>query len=87
MLVGVLVEGGVAQRLVELAERVGEVLVVFAQHRARLGAELLFGVLEVLETVCFEFEDLLEVFGCEYGVIDGAVVGRVGVWLLRRRLA
>ena len=79
VLVGVRREGLVAHRFVELAQRVGEVLVVFAQYRPRLGAEDFFGIGKVLETVRLKFEDRLEVLFRKHGVIDGSVVGRVGV--------
>ncbi len=75
----------VALNLDQFADRVRAVLVVLAQNRARLGLEVLDGVLEVLKTVRLDLENLLEIGLRERGVVVRVVVGGVGV-LPRARL-
>ena len=79
MLVGVGREGLVALDLVELADRVGAVLVVLAENGARLGLEAAPRVVEVLEAVGLDLQDLLQVLLRERRVVVGVVVRRVGV--------
>jgi hypothetical protein len=79
MRVGVLFEGRLAQDFMDLEERVGAVLVVFAEHGERLCLVLLGRVLETLKAVGLGAHDRFEVFLREGGVIDGPVVRGVSV--------
>ena len=79
VLVGVLVEGQRAQLLEQRQERPGGVLVVLAQDRQRLGAEVGLRVLEVDEPVALEVHHLLELGRRADDVVVGPVVGGEGV--------
>jgi hypothetical protein len=83
--VGVRLEGVLALHLDQLLDRVRAVLVVLAEHRARLGLEGLERVVEVLEAVGLDLQDRLEVLPGEGGVVVREVVAREGV-LARARL-
>ena len=56
MFIGVLIEGEVRQDLEGFFVWVGKVLVVLAEHGARLGAELRLVVAQVLEAVGLELD-------------------------------
>ena len=72
-------ERRLALRLEQPLDRVGEVLVVLAQHRARLGAERVLGVRQVLEAVALDAHHLGQRVAEERRVVDRPVVGGVGV--------
>jgi hypothetical protein len=77
--VGVRREGVLALDLEELARRIGAVLVVLAEHGARLGLERLFGIGEVLEPVGLDLEDRRQILLGERRVVVRVVVAGVGV--------
>ena len=79
VLVGVRGVGVVSLDFDQFAQRVGAVLVVFAQHSARFGLEIVFRVREVHEAVGFEFEYLFEILLRAGYVIVGIVIRRVSV--------
>src|SRR6185369_2330801 len=75
----VLLIGGRAQYFVGLFFRIGAVLIEFAEHCLGFRLVGVGRVFQTLKTIGLEREDLIEiVFGKDF-VIDGAVVGRVGV--------
>ncbi len=63
----------------QFLERVGAVLVVFAENRPRLGLEVGFGVRQVLEHVGVDGEQFLEVVLRKGGVVGGHVVAGAGI--------
>ena len=77
--VGALAEGGLVQGLVEHEVRVGDVLVVLAEHRLGLGLEGGLRVLEVLEAIGLEGDDRRERLGRAVGDEEREVVGGLGV--------
>jgi hypothetical protein len=62
------------QPLEHPADRIRRVHVILAQYRPRFGLEILDGVLQVDETVRFDFDDLLECIRCDHDVVCGPVV-------------
>ncbi len=79
VLVGVPGECVLALHLDELVQRIGAVLVVFAEHGPGLGLEVLFGIGEVHEPVGLNLKHRLQVFPGECDVVVRVVVGGVGV--------
>ena len=77
--VGMVLKSRGADDLVELAERIGAVLVIFAEHGQALGLEDLGRVLEMLEAVGFQHEDVFEVLFGDHRVVVGEIVAGAGV--------
>ena len=79
MLVGVFLECLVAHHLEQFGGGVGAVLVVFAQHRARFGLESVDRVRQILEAIGLDFQNGVEIFLGESGVVIGVVIGSIGI--------
>src|SRR6266404_5374797 len=82
---------GRAQDFVSFLFRIGAVLIELAQHGFGLGLESVRRILQTLKSIGLELENFVQViFGKDF-VIDGAVVGGVGVrigsGLLQNRIA
>ena len=77
--VGVGVECGIEGGLVDAGVGTGVVLGVFALDRAGFGFEVVFGVVEVHESVGLKLEHELEHAGVAGHMIEGSVLGGVCV--------
>src|SRR6266436_7519380 len=79
MRIGVDFVGGRAQDFVSFLFRVGAVLIELAQYGFGFGLVTVGRILQTLKSIGLEFENFVQiVFGKDF-VIDGAVVGGVGV--------
>src|ERR1700694_1465080 len=71
--------GGGEQYFITLLFRISAVLVEFAEHRFSFCLVSVLRIFQTLKTICFEFENFIEVVFGKHLVINGAIVGRVGI--------
>ena len=79
MRIGVNFERGRAQHFESFLFRIGAVLVELAQHGFGLSLVTVGRILQMLKPIGFEFENFVQVVFGKDLVIDGAVIGCIGV--------
>ena len=77
-------ESFIPENFEKLVDRIGAVFVVFTENREGLSFVVGFGIFQMLETVGFDLQNPLEILRGKQRVVNGPIVGGVGVGLRAR---